>query len=70
VNRVEPSSESSSSLKGTLVFLPYTSLVEATKVLRPNLLARFSTTSLPWMFVSMVCTGRSTMSWTPTAAAR
>ena len=34
------------------------------------LLASFSSISVPWTFVSMVLTGLSTMSRTPTAAAR
>ena len=34
------------------------------------LLAWASTTSVQWTFVSIVRTGLSTISWTPTAAAR
>ncbi len=34
------------------------------------LLACFSTTSVPWTLVSIVWTGCSTISFTPTAAAR
>ncbi len=34
------------------------------------LLACFSTTSVPWTLVSIVCTGCSTISFTPTAAAK
>ena len=34
------------------------------------LFACLSTTSVPWTLVSMVWTGASTMSFTPTAAAR
>ncbi len=68
--RVEPRTVSSSSRKGTDSLLPYTSLVEASSTGFRNLFAVASTTSVPWMFVSIVCTGRSTMSCTPTAAAR
>jgi hypothetical protein len=50
--------------------LPYTSLVEATNTGRFFLAAAESTTSVHWMLVSMVRTGLSTMSLTPTAAAR
>ena len=36
----------------------------------PKLLQYSSTVSVPWTFVTIVCTGCSTISRTPTAAAR
>jgi hypothetical protein len=44
--------------------------VEASRTFFFFLLASFSTISVPWTLVSMVLTGLSTMSRTPTAAAR
>ena len=49
---------------------PYTSEVEAMRTFFFFLLAAASTTSVPCTFVSMVRTGLSTISLTPTAAAR
>src|SRR5439155_12291554 len=49
---------------------PYTSDVDATRTRFPKRLQWSSTFSVPWMFVTSVCTGSSTISRTPTAAAR
>ena len=67
---VGPSAMSPSSRNGTASLLPYTSDVDATTTSRCFLAAAFSTTSVPWTFVSSVRTGASTISRTPTAAAR
>ena len=56
--------------KKKLVFIASTSEVDAMNTSFFFLLACFSTTSVPCTFVSMVWTGRSTISFTPTAAAR
>ena len=49
---------------------PYTSDVDATSTRLPKRLQCSSTFSVPWMFVTSVCTGCSTIRRTPTAAAR
>jgi len=49
--------------------LPYTSDVEAISTLAPWRAASSSTSSVALMLVEIVCTGRSTISFTPTAAA-
>ena len=56
--------------KKKLVLIASTSEVEKTTTSLPFLLACVSTTSVPCTFVSIVRTGASTMSFTPTAAAR
>ena len=67
---VAPITRSASSRNGTSVLLPYTSDVEAMTTFFFFLLACFSTTSVPCTLVSIVCTGCSTISLTPTAAAK
>ena len=67
---VGPMTRSASSLKGTAALLPYTSDVEKMTTSFFFLLAYFSTTSVPCTLVSIVCTGASTISFTPTAAAK
>ena len=67
---VAPITRSASSRNGTSVLLPYTSDVEAMTTFFFFLFACFSTTSVPCTLVSMVCTGSSTISLTPTAAAK
>jgi len=67
---VAPRVRSSPSSNGTLAPLPYTSEVEATTTGFCFLAAAWSTASVALTLVSMVCTGFSTMSRTPTAAAR
>ena len=52
------------------MLLPYTSEVEAMRTFLRFLLAWARTISVACTFVSMVRTGLSTMSFTPTAAAR
>ena len=52
------------------MLFPYTSDVENMTTSLSFLLACVSTTSVPWTLVSMVRTGASTISLTPTAAAR
>src|SRR5262245_49188016 len=61
---------SESSRNGTSSLLPYTSEVEAITTSFFFLLACFNTTSVPWTLFSIVWTGCSTISFTPTAAAR
>ena len=56
--------------KKKLVFIASTSEVEAMKTSFFFLAAWRRMTSVPWTLVSMVWTGRSTISLTPTAAAR
>ena len=67
---VAPSTRSPSSRNGSCSLLPYTSLVDATRIGRFFLFASVSITSVRWTLVSMVRTGDSTISFTPTAAAR
>ena len=67
---VAPITRSASSRNGTSVLLPYTSDVEAMTTFFLFLLACFRTTSVPCTLVSIVCTGSSTISLTPTAAAK
>src|SRR6266849_3579358 len=67
---VGPSTMSESSRNGTSSLLPYTSEVDAMTTSFFFLLACFSTTSVPCTLVSMVYTGCSTISFTPTAAAK
>ena len=55
---------------GTSLLLPYTSDVDAITTSFFFLLACLSTTSVPWTLVSIVRTGCSTISFTPTAAAK
>src|SRR6266850_2593029 len=67
---VGPRTRSESSRKGTSSLLPYTSEVDAITTSFFFLFACFSTTSVPCTLVSIVWTGCSTISLTPTAAAR
>ena len=67
---VGPSTRSSSSLERHGVLLPYTSEVDAITTSFFFLFACRSTTSVPCTLVSIVWTGASTISFTPTAAAR
>src|SRR6267142_5095199 len=67
---VGPSTRSESSRNGTSSLLPYTSEVDAITTSFFFLFACFSTTSVPCTLVSIVWTGCSTISLTPTAAAR
>src|SRR5262245_10729369 len=67
---VAPSTSSAPSRNGTSVLLPYTSEEDAMKTSFFFLFACFKTTSVPCTLVSIVCTGCSTISLTPTAAAR
>ena len=67
---VAPITRSASSRNGTSVLLPYTSEVDAMKTSFFFLFACLSTTSVPCTLVSIVWTGCSTISLTPTAAAR
>ena len=62
---VAPITRSASSRNGTSVFFPYTSEVDAMTTFFFFLFACFSTTSVPCTLVSMVCTGCSTISFTP-----
>ena len=68
--RRRPMTRSASSWNGTSVLFPYTSDVENTTSSLPFFSQCLSTISVPWTLVSMVRTGASTMSLTPTAAAR
>ena len=65
-----PMTRSPSSRNGNDVDLPYTSLVDARKTGLRFLHACASTTSVQCTLVSIVRTGLSTISSTPTAAAR
>src|SRR3954463_10506861 len=67
---VGPITRSESSRNGTSSLLPYTSDVDAMTTSFFFLFACFSTTSVPCTFVSIVYTGCSTISLTPTAAAK
>ena len=67
---VAPITRSLSSVKGTQVFFPYTSDVEVSSTFLRFFAAMLSSNSVQRTFVSIVRTGASTMSFTPTAAAR
>src|SRR5436190_18726461 len=67
---VGPRTRSESSRNGTSSLLPYTSDVDAITTSFFFLLACLSTTSVPCTLVSIVYTGCSTISLTPTAAAK
>src|SRR5438067_8311121 len=67
---VGPSTRSESSRNGTSSLLPYTSDVDAITTSFFFLLACFNTASVPCTLVSIVWTGCSTISFTPTAAAK